>query len=309
MISRRDMIKSSGVLAGASFLKPVTHRESATESKTEFKYCLNTSTISGQEPGLTAYIDIAAEAGYDAVELWVRDVKAWLDKGNKAGDLQKRIEDKGLVIANAIGFAPWLVEGEENKTKGFQIMKEEMEIMKSLGGTRIAAAPAGVSGDKPLDLFMAGERYAELLELGRKTGVMPQLEFWGASKALWHFGQLLMIVAVANDPDVHLLPDIYHLFRGDSGFEGLKLLQGNVIEVFHVNDYPGNIARTEQQDKDRVYPGDGVAPVKEIFTTLSGMGGTKYLSVELFNREYWKQDALLVAKTALEKTRSIVKNL
>jgi sugar phosphate isomerase/epimerase len=138
---------------------------------------------------------------------------------------------------------------------------------------------------------------------------MPQLEFWGASKALYHFGQLLMIAAVADDPDVHLLPDIYHLFRGGSGFDGLKLLDGHVIEMFHVNDYPGNIPRTEQQDKDRVYPGDGVAPVKDIFKTLYDQGGTKYLSVELFNREYWKQDARQVARTALTKTKAIAEGI
>ena len=30
------------------------------------------------------------------------------------------------------------------------------------------------------------------------------------------------------------------------------------------------------------------------------------LSLELFNREYWNQDALLVARTGLEKTREAV---
>jgi hypothetical protein len=36
------------------------------------------------------------------------------------------------------------------------------------------------------------------------------------------------------------------------------------------------------------------------------MGGTKVLSLELFNREYWKQDPLLVAKTGLQKLRALV---
>jgi hypothetical protein len=31
------------------------------------------------------------------------------------------------------------------------------------------------------------------------------------------------------------------------------------------------------------------------------------LSLELFNRDYWKQDALTVAKTGLEKTQASVR--
>ena len=67
-------------------------------------------------------------------------------------------------------------------------------------------------------------------------------------------------------------------------------------------------ARTkkQQEDKDRIYPGDGVAPFKQILTDLKNMKGPKILSLELFNREYWAQDALQVAKTGLEKMRKVV---
>jgi len=36
------------------------------------------------------------------------------------------------------------------------------------------------------------------------------------------------------------------------------------------------------------------------------MGGTKVLSLELFNETYWKQDALQVAKTGLQKMKLLV---
>jgi 2-keto-myo-inositol isomerase len=115
-----------------------------------------------------------------------------------------------------------------------------------------------------------------------------------------------MAVAVANDPGVRILADVYHLYRGNSGFESLKMLDGNLIEIFHMNDYPGDIPREKMEDKDRVYPGDGVAPLKDIVADLKEMGGEKILSLELFNREYWKQDPFQVAKTGLEKMRKAV---
>ena len=41
-----------------------------------------------------------------------------------------------------------------------------------------------------------------------------------------------------------------------------------MIEIFHINDYPGTKAREKQVDADRIYPGDGVAPLTEVLTTL-----------------------------------------
>jgi len=267
-----------------------------------FRFCLNTSTISGQKPGLKKQVEIAAEAGYEGIEVWVHDVQEAIDGGASPASLRTFIDDHGIKVEDAIGFAPWMCGGEE----GFHQMEEEMNMLASIGCERIAAPPAGVPSDKPLDLFMAGEKYARLLELGRKTGVMPQLEFWGSSPALWHLGQVLMIAALADDPDARILPDVYHLFRGGSGFNSLKMLNGSLIEIFHLNDYPASKSREEQNDADRVYPGDGAAPMKQIITDLKGMGGEKVLSLELFNRTYWEGDMLEVARTGLSKMKKLL---
>ncbi|HLF33812.1 MAG TPA: TIM barrel protein, partial [Cyclobacteriaceae bacterium] len=141
--------------------------------------------------------------------------------------------------------------------------------------------------------------------LGRQAGVMPQLEFWGSSGVLWHIGQALMIVAASGDKDARILPDVYHMFRGNSSFETLKLIDGSLIEVFHFNDFVSSVPRENQRDSDRVYPGDGVAPFDQILTDLKNMGGEKILSLELFNESYWKQDPLDVAKTGLQKMKNL----
>lgn len=302
MLSRRNMIKSIGIGAGAMMTNSLQGQ--TTPKASPFSFCLNTSTISGQKPGLKAYLDIAAKAGYDGVELWIRDIQEYLEAGNTVSGLKKYIQDSGLRFENAIGFAPWMVDDEAQRKAGFAQMKEEMEMLAALGCKRVAAPAAGVNAN--LDLFAVGERYKALLDLGRNTGVMPQLEFWGAFPFFHHLGQVLMVAAVANDPDARILPDVYHLFRGDSGFEGLKMLDGNLIEVFHMNDFVADIPRIKQEDKDRVYPGDGAAPMHQILTTLKNMGGDKVLSLELFNPNYWKQDPMEVAKTGLAKMKAAV---
>jgi len=300
-ISRRNAL-STMALGSAGLAVPASLAGKELASPSEFSYCLNTSTISGKNPGLLSYVKIASSAGYNGIEVWVRDVQAVLDAGHTLSELKNYIEEHGLKVENAIGFAPWMAEGRE----GFEQMEREMTLLAGIGCHRIAAPPAGLPADKTLDLFATGEKYAKLLDLGRKTTVMPQLEFWGSSPVLWHLGQVLMIAAVADDPGARILPDVYHMFRGDSGFNALKMLKGEFIEVFHMNDYPASKAREEQGDADRVYPGDGAAPIYQILKDLKNMGGEKVLSLELFNRTYWKQDPLQVAKTGLLKMKSLV---
>ncbi len=303
-MNRREAL--SGIaLTSAAALLPLSACSKEEQSDSIFRYCLNTSTISGQDPGLLKSIEITAKAGYDGIEVWVRDVQAYLEAGHSTAEIKQYIDDMGIRVENAIGFAPWLAEGDA----GFKQMEMEMEMLAEIGCTRIAAPAAGVSGDQPLDLFKAGEKYSKLLDLGRKTGVMPQLEFWGASNVLWHMGQVLMIAAIANDPDVKILPDVYHMFRGGSGYDTLKMLNGGMIDIFHMNDFPASVPRKEQTDADRVYPGDGAAPMKQILADLKNMGGAKILSIELFNRKYWKEDALVVAETGLKKLKALTVDL
>ena len=305
MLHRRELIKLTGTAVLTGMLSPIVKAIPA-RKKEPFRFCLNTSTISGQNPGLLKSLEIASAAGYDGVELWLSDIRGYLKQGNTVSTLAKFIADRGLTVENAISFAAWMVNDAAKRKAGVQELEEEMKILAALGCRRIAAPPSGVSKSDPIDFEQAGIYYREILELGKKHKVMPQLEFWGASGTLYTLGQALAIAAAANDADARILPDVYHLFRGGSGFNGLKLVNGNAIEIMHINDYPGTKPVNEQTDGDRVYPGDGVAPLKQVMHDLRAMGGTKVLSLELFNKTYWAQDPLLVAKTGLQKMKALV---
>jgi sugar phosphate isomerase/epimerase len=78
------------------------------------------------------------------------------------------------------------------------------------------------------------------------------------------------------------------------------------MHAIHMNDYPSEPNRERIADADRVFPGDGVAPLTTVLRDLRIAGFRGVLSLELFNREYWKQDAFLVAKMGLEKMRAAV---
>ena len=66
------------------------------------------------------------------------------------------------------------------------------------------------------------------------------------------------------------------------------------------------MARARCRRGDRLFPGDGVAPLTDLLQMLRRTGGQKVLSLELFNRKYWSEDALELAKTGLAKMKAVV---
>lgn len=271
----------------------------------EFKYCLNTSTIRGQKLSLVEEIDIAAKAGYQAIEPWINEIEAHIEQGGTLADLRKRIADAGLTVESAIGFAEWIVDDEARRDQGLERARRDMELVQQIGGKRIAAPAAGATDVNGIDYIKAAERYRALLAVGDHFDVVPQVEVWGFSKTLQRLGQAAQVAIESAHPKACILPDVYHLYKGGSDFEGLRLLNGKHIHVFHMNDYPSDPPRQIINDADRVYPGEGVAPLADILRTLRAIGFDGYLSIELFNPNYWQQDPLGVARMAIKKMQAV----
>lgn len=299
--------QSMTAAASAALLAQTAPAKAAERPEDEpFGYCLNTSTIRGQKLPLVRELEIAARAGYTGVEPWVAEIDEYVKTGGTLSDLRKRIADLGLSVESVIGFAQWIVDDEAKRTAGLEEARRTMDMTAEIGGTRIAAPPAGATAaDKP-DLATIAARYKTLLELGAERGVVPELELWGFSPLLSQLSQVVYVAATVGDPRTSLLLDSYHLYKGGTDYESLRIVAGGAMQVFHINDYPASPPREEITDAARVFPGDGVAPLGTLFRNLRDTGFRGMLSLELFNREYWNQDALYVAREGLEKTREQV---
>src|SRR5205809_858320 len=77
----------------------------------------------------------------------------------------------------------------EQRKKGLEQAKRDMDLIAQIGGTKIAAPPVGATNQEGLSLSAAADRYRVLLELGQKMGVTPQVEVWGFSKSLHRLGE------------------------------------------------------------------------------------------------------------------------
>jgi 2-keto-myo-inositol isomerase len=265
-------------------------------------FCLNTSTIQGQQLSVPEQIDLAGKVGYDGLEPWLPDLEKCIAGGVSAKELRKRLDDRGVRVESAIGFANWIVDDPKQRAEGLEQARRDMGLIAELGGARIAAPPAGAT-EQLVPLDAAAERYAKLLEVGRATGVRPMLELWGFSTTLSRLSELLYVATASGDADASLLLDVYHVHRGGTPTAALGMAPGTKVPVLHMNDYPAEPPGPKLNDSDRVMPGDGVAPITEILRTLHASGFAGVLSIELFNRDYWKQPAEQVAARALDSMR------
>src|SRR5258708_9115907 len=109
------------------------------------------------------------------------------------------------------------------------------------------------------------------------------VEVWGDSKTLGTLAEGAFVAVAAKHPKACILTDVYHLYKGGSGFEGLKLLHGAALPVMHFNDYPADPPREKIKDEHRIYPGDGIAPISTILQELKVNGGVTALSLVLFH--------------------------
>jgi sugar phosphate isomerase/epimerase len=261
----------------------------------------------GQKLTLVEQVEIAARAGYTGIEPWVRDLVAFAAGGGNLKDVGKRARDSGLAVESAIAFCEWAVDDDERRRKGLEQARREMDLVAQIGGKRMAAPPAGAADRADLDLFKVADRYRALLEIAANFGVVPQVEHWGHSRRLHRLGEAMLVVLESGHPKACVLTDVYHLYKSGSGYGWVHLVAPPALGVIHVNDYPDKPPRAEITDAARVYPGDGVAPLAAFFRDLHAAGYRGPLSLEVFNREYWRQDALQVARTGLDKLRNVVR--
>jgi 2-keto-myo-inositol isomerase len=317
---RREMITATGTALAiggiaATFGGPaVADVQAATEQPSPtpkdrtmtVRFALNTSTVRGQGLSVPEQVKLAAAAGYDGIEPWIRDIQQYVEKGGSLDDLRKLIADSGLTVDSAIGFAKWIVDDPAERAAGLEEARRDMEMVGKIGGTRIAAPPVGAQNAPGPALDVIAERYRSLLDLGKETGVVPQLELWGFSKTLSRLGELAYVATAAEHPLACVLPDFYHIYKGGSRFDGLGMIEASRMHVFHMNDYPATPPRETIADADRVFPGDGVCPLPETIALLLRGGFVGTFSLELFNPEYWKRDAAQVAKEGLEKSKAVV---
>ena len=276
------------------------------EETLPMRISLNTSTLLHYKLAVDVQIDMVAEAGFNGIELWMSDIKTYLENGGKAEDLRDKLQTHQLTLENIIGFSKWCSDDPEERKTALAQLREEMLITAALGGAYIAAPVQGISELDRTKYDDYAERYNAILELGDEISVTPLIELWGMG-ALHKVADCAQIVIATGHPKASMLLDFYHVHRGGNDWDTIDILNGKRLPVIHMNDYPATPSYEKLKDSDRVLPGEGVCPFDEIIPKLYRAGFRGGFSVELFNKGYWEtMDAKTLLKNSYEKTFDIV---
>lgn len=270
-----------------------------------FSYCLNTSTIRACGLSIEEEIKVAAQAGYQGIELWVSEIDAYVNQGGELSKLKTMLDQHGLEAPNVIAFFQWANPDKEARKKELEEARRILTMAREINCMYVAAPPSGIVDMAGLPLEDIAGYYRDLLKIARDIGTEPLLEFWGHSRVLGSLDEAIQVLKFVDDPAAMLLADVFHMAKTEGSFDLLGELKGTNLGLFHVNDYPDAPDITKLKDDERVYPGDGVAPLGQIVNTLRKMGYAGMLSLELFNKEYQKNGADNVAKTGIEKMRAV----
>ncbi len=296
MISRR-FSRRAFIAMGSAFAGCV-----GAKSRRAAKFSMNASTLRGYGLSLLDQMKGVAGSGFAGYEPWMKDIRAAKASGT-LGDACRIARDGGVSFVNGIAFGQWVNPDPAVRAAGIEETKRDMALLAEMGCPRIAASMFGVQkpGSPIVPKEAIAERYAAVLDLGKSMGVKPLLEYWGHSVNLSRLEDALDVLKMLNRPDAAILADVYHTYRGGGSFAAYRGLSPALLPVLHVNDYPASPARERLVDADRVWPGDGIAPWREIFDNLDAAGADPWLSIELFNPSYWKTTPADTLRTGREK--------
>ncbi len=256
---------------------------------------------------LATDIRIAGQAGFDVLEITATKLDKFLEKHSI--DEARELIDAAHLRTHAINSIEKINFREaEGRAEVLGRTKQLAGYAKALGCPWIIAvpgpAPASTPGQAIRDNTVTSLR--AMSEVAAPYGVNLAFEFLGfpwcsvqTAEQAWE------IVKVTDRANVGMVIDTCHFYAGGSTFECILNIDVRKLAVFHINDVE-SMPKEKITDANRLFPGDGVIPLKEIMRAIRQIGYDGVVSVEIFRPEYWERDPLSVAKEAMEKTKRFV---
>ncbi len=237
-----------------------------------------------------------AKAGIKAVEPDLNKVREFAQKESPA-KAKQLLDDLGLKAVSSSNqlFIP---EPGEQRAKALEDLKWKVELAQQIGADRLVCPSAG-AGNYTADDYKKGvDNMREAAEIAKPHGITLMLEFARTSKFAQCLPTALKLVRECNHPNFRVMMDTWHFWGGTSKFEDLDLLRDGELAHLHFEDVPSDPVRELQQQPNRVYPGEGIVPLRRIVEVLKKKKYSGPASLEMFNPAIQGADPYEVAKRA-----------
>lgn len=261
------------------------------------KLALNGATT--MHADLLTDIQAASQAGFGLIEIWAAKLREYL-KTNSTADLRSILNENNLepYSINSIEHITFRSEDDYKDIK--EQCRELSRIAQEIDCPYIVVVPgklpAGATQQQIIDESV--EVLNELADIAEPFGVSLAFEFLGQTDCSVQTLDLAKtIVDQVNRPNVGLVLDTFHFYAGNSSFEAIEKLDPRKLFIFHINDAE-DLPREALTDAHRLYPGQGILPIREIKQRFDRIGYDRMASIEIFRPEYWEQNPFEVAKKA-----------
>lgn len=237
-----------------------------------------------------------ARAGVRAVEPQLTKVREFAQKESPAV-ARRLLDDLGLKpvsSSNQLG----LPEPGDARARSLDDLKWKVELAQAIGCDRLVAPSAGLGQYTGDDYKRGADNLREAGEVARPFGVALMLEFARTSRFVGSLPTALKMVRETNHPNVRLMMDTFHFWGGISKFEDLELLGDGELHHLHFEDVPADPPREIQGQPNRVFPGEGIAPLRRIVEVLKRKKYAGAASLEMFSPAIQSMDPYQVAMRA-----------
>jgi sugar phosphate isomerase/epimerase len=243
---------------------------------------------------------IARETGWNAVELRRVDFARAAAQGRSADAVLDEVKASGLPVACVGVELGWMGATGDERRRLLAVFEESCRWAQALGcSTVMSPVDKGPAGD--IDVAIGS--LCEVGGIAAAHGVRLALEF-NALCEYWNtLPRVRDLVRRAAHPGCGLLIDTYHLGKSGATPEMLDDLDTAEIAYVQYSDVPRD--PKPGANTDRLPPGQGTVPFREIFGRIAKKGYAGYLSYEAPNPIAWARDPKTVAREALDATRAI----
>jgi len=294
-LNRRDFLALAAVpLMSQVRLKPEAafQRGQAPAARAGLQVCMHEA--SSERFDFRAAMEGYAKAGVRLVEPNLLKVQEFAQKQGGPAAAKRLLDDLGLRPASTSNQL-FLMEPGEQRLKSIEELKWKVELIQAIGGDRLVTPSAG-TGTYTEDDFKRGiDHMREAAEIARPFGVTLMLEFARTSRFAGSLPTALSLVRETKHPNYRVMMDTYHFWGGISKFEDLELLRDGELHHLHFEDVPATPYRELQGQPHRVFPGEGIAPLRRIIEVLKAKKYTGAVSFETFNPDVQATDPYQVA--------------
>jgi sugar phosphate isomerase/epimerase len=269
------------------------------------KFAINQATT--MKSDFVSDIKAYAKASFEAVEIWLPKLYEFL-KGATLDEAKKLLKENGIKPVCACFHGDLMLSEGEKRKKVIEQFNEKLKICNALEIPFLV-----VVGDFPSEVNeksyeIASENLFEAGNIAEKYGVGLAVEFIAGANFIGCLSTAKLIVEKTNHKNVGILFDTFHFYRGISKMEDIDNVNGEKIFFVHINDV-ANKPREILTDKDRVLPGEGIMPLKEIVKRLKKIKYDGYYSLELFNEKLWELDPFTASKKCFDNINKFKEEL